>query len=82
MVDKILTDRSVSVTELKRDPSHVGRLAEEGPIVVLCKSKPAFYCVSPEDYTAMMEKLDDADLAALAEQRKDQKRVRVNPEEL
>lgn len=82
MVDKILTDRSVTVTELKRDPSHVGRLAEEGPIVVMCKSKPAFYCVSPEDYNRMIEQLEDADLAALAEQRKDQKRIRVKPEEL
>lgn len=83
MVDRILANRSVSVTELKRDPSHIGRLAEEGgPVVVLCNSKPAFYCVSVEDYNAMIEKLDDTSLNALAEQRKDQKRIRVNPEEL
>lgn len=82
MVDQIHTDRSVSITELKRDPSHVGRLAEEGPILVLCKSKPAFYCVSPEQYAAMLEQLEDGELAALAEQRKDQKRIKTNIEEL
>ncbi len=82
MVDQIHADRSVSITELKRDPSHVGRLAEEGPILVLCNSKPAFYCVSPEQYAAMLEQLEDGELTALAEQRKDQKRIKTNIEEL
>jgi antitoxin StbD len=47
------------------------------PVAVLNRNQPAFYCVPAEAYEAMMDKLEDIELAALVEERAEQPEIEV-----
>jgi antitoxin StbD len=63
-MDLILTDMTVSMSELKKNPAAVLRAARHKPIAVLNHNKPAFYMVEPPLFEALMEELADRDLHA------------------
>ncbi|MFV2004947.1 MAG: plasmid stabilization protein, partial [Gammaproteobacteria bacterium] len=44
--------------------------------------QPAFYCVPAEAYEALMDKLEDVELAAIVEARKDQKEIAIAIDDL
>lgn len=46
---------SISMTELKKNPTRVKRDAGLQPIVVLNHNKPAFYLLDPDLYEAMLD---------------------------
>jgi len=52
------------------------------PIAVLNRNTPAFYCVPAEAYEALMDKLEDLELNALANQRMKQERIEVDIDDL
>jgi antitoxin StbD len=53
--------------------------AGEGfPIAVLNRNKPAFYCVPADVYEAMLERLEDQDLAKLVKFRRSEQNIPVN----
>ena len=62
-VEQVLATRSVSITELKRNPSAVLEQAGAEPVAVLNHNRPAAYLLSPEVYASMVERLN-ADLRA------------------
>lgn len=62
-MERVLTTRSVSITELKRSPSAVFEQAGAEPVAVLNHNRPAAYLLSPEVYASMLERLN-ADLRA------------------
>jgi len=68
MSHRIYTDCAASIGELRANPARVVRDAE-GPVVILSRNKPAFYCVPAEDYEVMMRRLEDFELAAIARER-------------
>lgn len=70
---QVLADLSVSISELKKNPSSLLTLANGSPIAVLNHNKPAAYLVPAETYEAMMDLLEDAELARLVEQRRGEK---------
>ncbi|MEI6747291.1 MAG: plasmid stabilization protein [Methylococcaceae bacterium] len=84
MAHLILSDMSASVSELKKNP--IGTVAAGGglPVAILNRNQPAFYCVPAAAYEALLEKLDDIELNAIADQRlKDgQAFIRVSLDEL
>jgi antitoxin StbD len=51
-------------------------------VVILNRNEPAFYAVPPERYEAMMELIDDMQLAELVRQRRGGPTVRVDIDEL
>ena len=59
VTDRILTDQTVSVSNLKSDPNGVFRDAENGAIAVLSHNKPKGYFVSPKDYELMINIIDE-----------------------
>jgi antitoxin StbD len=69
----VLADFSVSVSELKRNPSAVLAQAEGAPIAVLNHNKPAAYLVPAEAYEALMALVEDCELAKLVEERRQEK---------
>lgn len=74
-MDTILADRTVSMSEFKRNPAAVLREAKRKPVVVLNHNRPAFYMLEPSLFEAIMEELIDRDLqttvaARLAEKAK------------
>ena len=62
----------------------MGTLAAGGgePVAILNRNEPAFYCVPAGVYEALMEKLEDWELNAIADARADQGEVEVTLDEL
>ncbi len=82
MVHTVLADVTTSISELKKNPMAVVEQGEGFPVAVLNRNKPAFYCVPAEAYEALMDKLEDVELAAIVEERKDQEEIAVAIDEL
>lgn len=58
-------------------------LAGQGEAVaILNRNTPAFYCIPAELYENMLEQLDDIELNKIADARSNQKRIRVNLDDL
>lgn len=58
-------------------------LAGQGEAVaILNRNTPAFYCIPAELYESMLEQLDDIELNKIADARSNQKRIRVNLDDL
>ncbi|MHB1077371.1 type II toxin-antitoxin system Phd/YefM family antitoxin [Thiobacillus sp.] len=69
MANIVLAEVTASVSELKRDPMGTVAAGEGFPVVILNRNEPAFYCVPVKAYEALMDKLEDIELNALAEAR-------------
>jgi antitoxin StbD len=70
---QVLADFSVSISELKKNPSALLSQASGSPIAVLNHNKPAAYLVPAETYEALMDMLEDLELAKLVEARRGDK---------
>ena len=73
---------TVSMTELRRNPSGILEDAGDEPVAVLNHNKPTAYLLSARAYEALLERLDDAELAKVVKQRQGGKRVKVRLEDL
>lgn len=82
MPNAVLARVAASVTELKRDPMGTVAAGEGAAVAILNRNAPAFYCVPTKVYEAMMERLEDAELNALAEARKGEAVIRVSLDDL
>jgi antitoxin StbD len=82
VVSTILADTVVSVSDLKKNPIKVVEQGEGFPIAVLNRNHPAFYCVPAEAYEALMDKLEDLELNALADARANQERIAISLDDL
>lgn len=67
---QVLADFSVSISELKKNPSSLLAQASGSPIAVLNHNKPAAYLVPADTYEAMMEMIEDYELGKLVEERR------------
>lgn len=68
-MDPIYADFSISMSEFKRNPSHIARVAGDKPVAVLSHNKPAFYMVSPRLFEAILSALADQNLDAVIKDR-------------
>lgn len=82
MVHTILATTSASVSELKKNPMGTVAAGEGAPVAILNRNEPAFYCVPAKTYEAMLERLEDLELNALADAREGQKVHRVRLDDL
>lgn len=82
MVHTVLADVTTSISELKKNPMAVVEQGGGFPVAVLNRNQPAFYCVPAEAYEALMDKLEDVELSAIVEARKDQEEIAVAIDEL
>ncbi len=82
MPNLVLAEIAASVSELKKNPMGTVFAGEGAPVAILNRNKPAFYCIPAETYEALMEKLEDLELNALADARRDQPEIEVPLDEL
>lgn len=82
MAHQILSETAASISELKRNPMGTVAAGEGFPVAILNRNEPAFYCVPARTFEAMMERLEDLELNAVADARQGQKRVKVTLDEL
>lgn len=82
MAHQILSDTAASISELKRNPMGTVAAGDGFPVAILNRNEPAFYCIPAKTFEAMMERLEDLELNAIANARADDKRVKVSLDEL
>jgi antitoxin StbD len=82
MSNLVLADITASVSELKKNPMGTVAAGEGFPVAILNRNAPAFYCVPARAYEAMMEKLDDIELNAIADAREGQPVIKITLDEL
>jgi len=78
----IHTGASVSITELKRNPSAVIEAADGETVAVLVHDKPSAYLVPAETYKRLLDRLDELELAELVRARSVEKRIKVKLDDL
>ncbi|WP_334108908.1 type II toxin-antitoxin system Phd/YefM family antitoxin [Methylobacillus sp.] len=78
----ILAETTASVSELKKNPMGTVASGDGFPVAILNRNAPAFYCVPAKAYEAMMEKLEDMELNAIADAREGQAVIKVTLDEL
>lgn len=78
----ILAETTASVSELKKNPMDTVAAGDGFPVAILNRNEPAFYCVPAKAYEALMDKLEDLELNALADARANQAEIEVDPDEL
>ncbi|MES2207277.1 MAG: type II toxin-antitoxin system prevent-host-death family antitoxin [Pseudomonadota bacterium] len=76
-MEMLLARASVSITELKKSPSTVIEQAQGAPIAILNHNKPEAYLVPAATFAALMEWIEDIELAEIIKQRKGSPEVEV-----
>ncbi|MBD2859517.1 type II toxin-antitoxin system prevent-host-death family antitoxin [Spongiibacter sp. KMU-158] len=66
---QVLADYTVSISELKKNPSALLVQASGSPIAVLNHNKPAAYLVPADTYEVMMDLMEHVELAKRLEER-------------
>ena len=82
MTTRILTEAAASISELKANPMKVALSADGEPIAVLNRNETAFYCVPAEAYEYLIDRVEDLELMAIAEQRRNEASVKVDINDL
>ena len=81
-METILADASISITELKRNPSAVIDAAEGESVAVLVHNRPSAYLVPAATYQRMLERLEDLELAELVRARAKERRIKIKLDDL
>jgi antitoxin StbD len=69
MANVVLAETTASVSELKRNPMGTVAAGEGFPVAILNRNEPAFYCIPAKAYEALLERLEDLELNAIADAR-------------
>lgn len=77
MSHQILTQTTASVSELKKNPMSTVAAGDGFAVAILNRNAPAFYCVPAKAYEALMERLEDLELSAIADARQGQAMTKV-----
>jgi len=80
--NSILSDVSAGISELKKNPMSVVEQGDGAPVAILNRNKPVFYAVPANLYENMMDIIEDIELAALVESRKNQSEISSSIEAL
>ncbi len=82
MAHQIFAETTASVSELKKNPMGTVAAGEGSTVAILNRNAPAFYCVPTKVYEAMLDRLDDIDLNAIADARTGQRITQVALDDL
>jgi len=81
-MDKIYARASVSISDLKKNPSRIINEAEGSPVAILNHNKPSAYLIPAEAFEALMEKFEDYELSRLVKEMEHEPTVKVSLDEL
>ena len=73
---------TVSMTDLRRNPSKIMEIAGDLPVAVLNHNKPEAYLLSAKAYEALLELIDDLTLIKTVKERKGGKTIKVKLDQL
>ena len=81
-MERIYANASVSISDLKKNPSRIINQAEGSPVAILNHNKPSAYLIPADTFAALMEKLEDYELARVVRERENESTVKVSLGEL
>jgi antitoxin StbD len=81
-METMLADYTVSVTELKRNFAHVLSSAGHEPVAILNHNKPEAYLLSASHYSALLQRLEEAEDRQLVKERANGPFVEIDLNEL
>jgi len=82
MTNAIYARSTVSITELRRNPGAIIDEAGVSAVAILNHNRATAYLVPAETFEAMMEQLEEIDLAELVRKRRGGKTVKVSLDDL
>lgn len=82
MTFPLLAPLGISISALKTNPVAVITDAGNLPVAIFENNKPTAYLLSPKAWEDILERLDDAELAAIVYRRQGQKSVGVPVDKL
>ena len=82
MAHVILAETTARVSELKKNPMGTVAAGEGFPVAILNRNEPAFYCIPARAYEALLNRLEDLELNAIADARQDQAEIEVSLDDL
>lgn len=62
-ISDILCNSMIGISELKKNPMKAFEEAEGAPLAVLNRNKPVFYLIPADNYEALLDRLEDYELA-------------------
>lgn len=81
-MEQLLADTSISISELKKNPSAAIDAADGFPIAVLNRNRPSAYLVPAKAWAELLERLDDIQLAEVIRGREGETPVAVELSDL
>lgn len=81
-MEKIRARKSVSISDLKKNPSGVILESSGEAVAILNHNRPTAYLLAAQVFEAIMDRLDDADLARIVNERQGETSLAVNIHEL
>ncbi len=73
---------TASVSELKKNPMGTVSAGQGQTVAILNRNAPAFYCVPAGAYEALIDRLEDMELNAIADARAVEPVIKVTLDEL
>lgn len=78
----MLATATVSISDLKKNPSDVIKRSHGAPVAILNHNRAAAYLVPAEAFEHMIEQLDDQYLVKLVKDRQHERSIKVSLNEL
>lgn len=82
MASLVLAETTASISELKKNPMGTVAAGEGATVAILNRNEAAFHCVPAKAYEALLERLDDLELNAVADARQDDPVIKVTLDDL
>ena len=82
MVEPILADASISISDLKKNPSAVIAAANGFPVAILNRNTPSAYLVPAKAWEELMDRLEDIELAEIVRARANDPVIEVSLDEI
>ena len=77
IIQTIFARNTVSMTDLRRNPSEVIEVANQSPVAILNHNRPTAYSISATAYEEMLEQLEDAALTKIVKARAGGKTIKA-----
>jgi antitoxin StbD len=81
-MQRVEAEVAVSVSDLKKNPTAIVNDAHGAPVAILNHNRVMAYMVPASTYEALIERLDDAALIEIAKERRNEKGIPVDIDDL
>ncbi len=81
-MERLFARASVSISDLKKNPSRIINQSEGAPVAILNHNKPSAYIIPAEAFEVLMEKLEDYEMGRIVKEREHEPSVKVPLDEL